>query len=132
MVAGRDGLCARVSVPPGPLVCHWPNDNGHVWGRDCVSGWTDRRKVLCQDVKADNPTAFFSLLAVWFLLAFVNAEKSRSLILASVAAGFGMATKYYSVFLAPVFLIAIVVVAYRRGRRTHNAIAGSCSAVLSY
>lgn len=69
--------------------------------------------ITCQHVKADNPTAFFSLLAMLFLLAFLSARQRRYLILAAIAAGFGMATKYYSVFLAPMFAIAIVVAAYR-------------------
>jgi len=88
--------------------------------------------ITCQDVKADNPTAFFSLLAVWFLLGFVNSEKFRDLLLASVAAGFGIATKYYSVFLAPLFLIAIVVVATRRGRRPGDNLFTGLTALVRY
>lgn len=70
--------------------------------------------ITCQHVKADNPTAFFSLLAMWFLLAFISNHKSRNLLFAAMAAGFGMATKYYSVFLAPMFVIAIVVVVWQQ------------------
>ncbi len=70
--------------------------------------------ITCQHVKADNPTAFFSLTAMWFLLVFIDNHRLRYLLFAAMAAGFGMATKYYSVFLAPMFAIAIIVVAWQQ------------------
>ena len=66
-----------------------------------------------QHVKADVPTTFLTLVSMYFLLNFISRGQVRRLLLASVFAGVGAATKYYSlVMLGPIWVcIAVVAVA---------------------
>ena len=63
-----------------------------------------------QDVKADIPATFFTIISVYFLLNYIDNQKQKNLLLAVVMAGMGTAVKYYPlVMLAPiVFGITIV------------------------
>ncbi len=63
-----------------------------------------------QDVKADTPSMFFTILSMLFLLNYLKEYKLKDLILSSVIAGIGTATKKYSYpMLVPIFLSIIMV-----------------------
>ena len=89
-----------------------------------------------QAVKADGPTTFLTIASMYFLLAFVSAGGQRRLFLASILAGAGAATKYYSlVMLAPIWIAVLVVAAGRADRwrqRIGRAAAGLVAATASF
>ncbi|PIS37976.1 MAG: hypothetical protein COT35_03220 [Nitrospirae bacterium CG08_land_8_20_14_0_20_52_24] len=59
-----------------------------------------------QDVKADVPTTFFTILALYYLLKVLDNDfRTRDYILTGLFAGLGTATKYYSIALLPCILI---------------------------
>ena len=60
-----------------------------------------------QDVKADVPTTFFTVLSIYYLLSVVNNNfTKKDYILAGLFAGLGTVTKYYSI----VLLLCILIV----------------------
>ncbi len=67
--------------------------------------------IFCgQDVKADVPTTFFTVLSIYFLLKVVDNKSfnKKDYILAGLFAGLGTATKYYSIALLPCILIVSI------------------------
>ncbi len=67
--------------------------------------------IFCgQDVKADVPTTFFTVLSTYFILKVVNNNSfsKKDYILAGFFAGLGAATKYYSIALLPCILIVSI------------------------
>lgn len=74
--------------------------------------------IFCsQDVKADVPTTFFSVLSIYFLLQVVynKSFSKKDYILAGLFAGLGTATKYYSIALLPCILfVSIYEIIYRK------------------
>ncbi len=61
--------------------------------------------MVSKDVKADIPCAFFTLISVYFLVKYFYRRQGKYLLLCSVFAGIGTATKTYSiVMLVPVFM----------------------------
>ncbi|PIV82235.1 MAG: hypothetical protein COW52_14685, partial [Nitrospirae bacterium CG17_big_fil_post_rev_8_21_14_2_50_50_9] len=68
-----------------------------------------------QDVKADVPTAFFTVLSVYNLLSIVeNDFQAKDYIRAGLFAGLGTATKYYPIALLPCILAASLYEMFRR------------------
>ena len=65
-----------------------------------------------QDVKADVPTAFFTVLSVYYLLRVVSCgHRNSDYILSGIFAGLGTATKYYPIALLPcILLVALIAV----------------------
>ncbi|MBI5742138.1 MAG: glycosyltransferase family 39 protein [Nitrospirae bacterium] len=66
--------------------------------------------VFCgQDVKEDVPTAFFTVLSLYYLMKVLSeGYKTRDYALTGLFAGLGAATKYYSiVMLVPVLMVCI-------------------------
>lgn len=63
--------------------------------------------VSSMEVKADLASSFFTLLSFWFLLLVARNGRWKYVVLAGIAAGIGMATKYYSVFLFIPMLFAV-------------------------
>ncbi len=62
-----------------------------------------------QDVKADVPTTFFTVLSIYYLLRVCcEGFKSRDYILAGLFAGLGTASKYYSIALLPCILLIVM------------------------
>ncbi|KPK34115.1 MAG: hypothetical protein AMK70_08535 [Nitrospira bacterium SG8_35_1] len=63
-----------------------------------------------QDVKADVPTTFFTVLSVYYLLRICSyGFQTRDYVFAGLMAGLGTATKYYSIALLPcIFLVAFI------------------------
>ncbi|MHC4270366.1 MAG: glycosyltransferase family 39 protein, partial [Planctomycetota bacterium] len=67
--------------------------------------------IFCgQDIKADVPTTFFTVISIYFLLKVVNNNSfnKKDYILAGLFAGLGTATKYYSIALLPCILIVSI------------------------
>jgi hypothetical protein len=60
---------------------------------------TFAHNVSSKEVKADLPCAFFTILAFLFLLRVLRDGSWKYALLAGAAAGCGMGTKYYSIFL---------------------------------
>ncbi len=60
---------------------------------------TFAHNVSSMEVKADLACTFFSLLSFFFLMRLMKRGRWRDATFAGMAAGLGMATKYYSVFL---------------------------------
>lgn len=66
-----------------------------------------------QDIKADIPASFFTILSAYFLLNYLEAHSTKQLVFAIMAAGAGTATKLYPyVMLVPVYLSIFYVYAY--------------------
>lgn len=63
--------------------------------------------VSSMEVKADLACSFFTLLAFWFLMRVAREGRWKYVVLAGAAAGVGMATKYYSIFLFVPMLFAV-------------------------
>ncbi len=73
-----------------------------------------------QDVKADIPTTYFTILSLYYLLKVLKDDfKTRDYILAGLFAGLGTATKYYSIVLLPCILMVSLYESfkYRRAGR---------------
>ncbi len=66
-----------------------------------------------QVVKADVPSAFFTLLSFYFIVRVYNTGRLKYYLLGGISAGLGMATKYY----AAVFLPTIIFVHLLRLRK---------------
>ncbi len=67
--------------------------------------------IFCgQDVKADVPTTFFTVMSIYFLLRLLdnNNFDKKYYILAGLFAGLGTATKYYSIGMLPCILIVSI------------------------
>lgn len=63
-----------------------------------------------QSVKADAPAMFFAVASMLFLLNYLDSRRARDLVLATLAAGVGTATKYYpAIMLLPIVLGACMV-----------------------
>lgn len=60
---------------------------------------TFAHNVSSMEVKADLPCTFFSLLSFFFLMRVVQTGRWKHIVLAGAAAGMGMATKYYTLYL---------------------------------
>lgn len=68
-----------------------------------------------QDVKADVPATFFTILSIFFLLRIVqNNFEVKDYVLTGVFAGLGTATKYYSILLLLCIFAASVYELYRK------------------
>jgi len=59
-----------------------------------------------QVVKADVPSAFFTVLAFYYILKMYSTGRLKYYILSGALIGLGMATKYYSIVLLPTVFIA--------------------------
>ncbi|MGD9201976.1 MAG: glycosyltransferase family 39 protein, partial [Chitinispirillia bacterium] len=64
--------------------------------------------IISQDVKADIPSTFFSLLSCFFLLEFLTNRHRKHLILAAIFAGVGTATKTYPYVMVPVITLTLL------------------------
>ncbi len=63
-----------------------------------------------QDIKADTPAMFFTILSMFFLLNYLKDYRVKDLILSTIIAGIGTATKKYSYpMLVPILLSLIMV-----------------------
>jgi 4-amino-4-deoxy-L-arabinose transferase-like glycosyltransferase len=70
-----------------------------------------------QDVKADVPTTFFSVLSMYYLLRVCGEGfKGSDYFFAGLFAGLGTATKYYSIVLLPCILLVVIYEAFRNRR----------------
>lgn len=66
--------------------------------------------VMSQNIKCDIPAAFFVVLSMLFLLNFLKDKKIKNIILSTIFAGIGTATKYYPIaMLVPIFFANIEV-----------------------
>lgn len=66
-----------------------------------------------QDIKADIPASFFTILSAYFLLNFLETRNLKQLAFAIMAAGAGTATKFYPyVMLVPIYVSILYVYAY--------------------
>ncbi|MDA3917539.1 MAG: glycosyltransferase family 39 protein [Deltaproteobacteria bacterium] len=66
--------------------------------------------VACQDVKADIPASFFAILSMYFLLNYLDTHKIRDIVLTSIIAGVGAATKIYPIVMLIPIMISIVYI----------------------
>ncbi len=65
--------------------------------------------MISKDIKADMPCVFFTVVSAWCLTLFFRENKTKYIILASVFAGVGAATKTYSlVMMAPIILSCLL------------------------
>lgn len=64
--------------------------------------------VSGQSVKADVPATFFAVLSLYFLLNYCKDPQMRLLVLSSVFAGMGTATKYYPIVMIVPIVFAIL------------------------
>lgn len=62
-----------------------------------------------QDIKADTPAMFFTILSTFFLLKYVSAPDIRPLILSTTFAALGTATKYYSIVMLLPIIVTIII-----------------------
>ncbi len=66
-----------------------------------------------QDIKADIPASFFTILSAYFLLNFLETNKLKQLAFSIIAAAAGTATKLYPyVMLVPIYISILYVYAY--------------------
>lgn len=66
-----------------------------------------------QDIKADIPASFFTILSAYFLLNYLETSRLKQLVFALMAAGAGTATKFYPyAMLAPIYVSIFYVYAY--------------------
>ena len=69
--------------------------------------------VGSQDVKADIPASFFTILSMYFILNFIETCKIKHLVIAIISAGAGTATKFYPyVMLVPIYISIFYVYGY--------------------
>ncbi len=66
-----------------------------------------------QDIKADIPASFFTILSTYFLLNYLEKNKLKQLAFSIIAAGAGTATKLYPyVMLVPIYVSIFYIYAY--------------------
>ena len=66
--------------------------------------------IVAKDIKADTPCAFFTIASCYYLMRYLSSSRKNDILISSVLAGLGAATKYYSiVMLVPIFLAPIVL-----------------------
>ena len=89
-----------------------------------------------QDIKADTPAMFCAIISMLFLLGYVKDYKLSNLILASILAGVGTATKIYSCVMLVPIVIGIIVVqretAVNIGQKMHKIIFYGCIVLIIF
>ncbi|MBC8184786.1 glycosyltransferase family 39 protein [candidate division KSB1 bacterium] len=92
--------------------------------------------VASQDVKADVPTAFFTILSMYYLLNYFADSRRKHIIFSAIFAGVGAATKYYSiVMLGPILMgifLSYVLNTKPREFRVIQAFSVAAIALLSF
>jgi len=73
--------------------------------------------MVAKDVKADTPCMFFTIVSVYFLIRYMKHRRIKYVILSSIFAGVGTATKVYSiVMLIPIFSALLSGISFRNMR----------------
>lgn len=73
--------------------------------------------MVAKDVKADTPCMFFTIVSVYFLIRYMKHRRIKYVVLASIFAGVGTATKVYSiVMLVPIFFALISGISFQNIR----------------